>query len=231
MRRTVAFFIALGTCAAAVPARAQQVINFTVGEFAPRAENSRAPGDVLVENQGFLSFALPDFSGPAVGVEWLSGIGRYLELGVGISGYRETVPSVYRDFIASDRTEIAQDLRLQTTTTALSLRVVPFGRRAPIQPYVGGGLGLVRWHYTESGEFVDFGSPSRPIRSATFSAQGTEAAPLALVGIRFGGGRLTAGAEARYQHASGALDTDFAGPTIDLGGWTYAATVGLRFGR
>ena len=31
--------------------------------------------------------------------------------------------------------------------------------------------------------------------------------------------------------ADAALDDRFAGPRIDLGGWTYQATVGIRFGR
>lgn len=231
MRHTATVTFALLSCLCAAPAGAQQLVNITVGQFVPRSESSRTPGDVLVENRGFLSFGIPDFAGPSAGAEWIAGAGEHLEVGVGVTGYRQTVPSVYRDFIASDRTEIAQDLRLKTVTTAFTARFLPLGQHTAVQPYLGAGLGVVRWRYTESGDFVDFGVPARPIRSATFEAQGTEAAPVALVGIRFGAGRLSVGGEARYQQASADLDTRFAGSALDLGGWTYAATVGLRFGR
>jgi len=52
-----------------------------------------------------------------------------------------------------------------------------------------------------------------------------------LGGIRFGGQTLTAGGEIRYSAAKADLSSDFAGNKIDLGGWTYNFTMGVRFGR
>ena len=40
---------------------------------------------------------------------------------------------------------------------------------------------------------------------------------------------FSTGFEIRYQHAKGDLGSDFAAPKIDLGGWTYNFTAGVRF--
>jgi hypothetical protein len=62
-------------------------------------------------------------------------------------------------------------------------------------------------------------------------ASGTATGPVVLGGIRFGGETLSAGGEIRYHKAEGDLSSDFAGNRIDLGGWTYNFTMGVRFGR
>ena len=45
----------------------------------------------------------------------------------------------------------------------------------------------------------------------------------------FAGDAFSTGFEIRYQRGSGDLDSDFAAPKIDLGGWTYNFTAGYRF--
>ena len=62
-------------------------------------------------------------------------------------------------------------------------------------------------------------------------ASGTATGPVVLGGIRFGGETLTAGGEIRYSAAKADLSSDFAANKIDLGGWTYNFTMGVRFGR
>jgi hypothetical protein len=199
----VLVFAAILTCAR--PAHAQQTVN-----------------------QSFLAFDPDEFGGASIGGEWLVALGRFFEAGAGVSYTGQTVPSVYRDFIDSDGTEIDQDLELRIVPIAFTVRYVPFGQSTPLQPYVGGGLGVINWRYRESGEFVDFGA-GRVIFEDTFEGTGTSTGPIFVGGVRFAGRRLTAGGEIRYQHAEGDLPDDFAGSKIDLGGWTYTATVGLRF--
>ena len=58
---------------------------------------------------------------------------------------------------------------------------------------------------------------------------GFDAGPIVLGGIRFAGDAFSTGFEIRYQRGSGDLDSDFAAPKIDLGGWTYNFTAGYRF--
>ena len=220
--------VVLGT---AHPAFAQQTLNFSFGYFTVRGEDARIDDDVLNENRNFLAFDVSDFNGPAVGVEWLVPLGNYFEAGAGFGFSRRTVPSVYSDFVDSDGSEIEQDLRLRIVPVAFTVRALPFGQTSPVQPYFGAGLGIFNWRYSESGEFID---PQRIIFREQFVASGSERGAIALGGIRFASDSLSAGFEARYQSAAADLGTRFSSsdllePRIDLGGWTYQATVGIRF--
>lgn len=224
-------------CGGAQPALAQQTLNFNFGYFSVRGEDARVDRDgerdrdVLLANREFLTFEIDEFSGGTAGVEWLIPLGNYVEAGAGVGYYRRTVPSVYTDFQANNGTEIAQDLRLRIIPTALTFRVLPLGQSSAFQPYVGAGLGIYNWRYSETGDFIDFGSVNQRVIRGSFVASGTETAPMALAGIRFAGDSLSVGGEVRYQKAEGELGEDFAADTIDLGGWIYQLTVGLRFGR
>jgi outer membrane protein W len=220
--------------ATAQPAAAQQTLNFSLGYFTVRGEDARVDGDVLTENRSLLAFDVKDFNGASVGGEWLVPLGEYFEGGAGIAFSRRTVPSVYQDFLDSDGSEIEQDLRLRIVPIAFTFRVLPLGQSSGIQPYFGAGLGIFSWRYSESGEFVDFGTQPSTIFRDRFVASGSETGPVALGGIRFAGDTLSAGVEVRYHSADAALGSEFAlvadEPRIDLGGWTYQFTIGFRFG-
>lgn len=218
-------------CAALLPASAaaQQTLNFTVGGFAPRGFDARVAGDTLVENRDLLVFDMSDFAGGSVGAEWLVPIGEYFEVGAGLGFYRRTVPTVYEDFVDDDGTEIDQDLRLRIVPLTATVRVLPLGQSRGVQPYFGAGVGVLNWRYSESGEFVDFNDGS--IFRESYVADGNEPATVAFGGIRFAADSFSAGGEIRYQAAEADLDDRFLGSKIDLGGWTYSFTFGLRFGR
>jgi hypothetical protein len=222
----VLVFAAILMCAR--PAHAQQTVNFTLGYFVPLKDDARTHDDVININRSFLAFDPDDFGGASIGGEWLVALGRFFEAGAGVSYTGQTVSSVYRDFIDSDGTEIDQDLELRIVPIAFTVRYVPFGQSTPVQPYIGGGLGIFNWHYRETGEFVDFGA-GREIFEDTFEDSASSTGAIVVGGVRFAGPRLSAGGEIRYQHATGDLSRDFAGSKIDLGGWTYNFTVGLRF--
>jgi hypothetical protein len=211
------------------PARAQQqTFNFTIGAFAPFGEDARAVDDVLVANRTFLFFDIDEFKGPTVGAEWLVPVGDFFEVGAGASFSRRTVPSVYLDFVDDQGFEIEQETRLRLAPIAFTARVVPLGQSRPVQPYVGAGLALVNYRYSEFGDFIDFGAGLEVFRD-TFTATGTQPGGLILGGLRFAGESASAGFEVRYQKAQADLDDQFAAPVLDLGGWTYNFTVGARF--
>jgi len=231
MRQTCIFTVlvsAFMVVAWAPAAHAQQTLNLTVGAFAPLGEDARTRGDVINENRQFLAFRVDDFRGPTVGGEWLVPLGQFLEGGAGVSFSRRTVPSVYQDYVDSDGTEIEQDLRLRLVPVSFTLRLIPFGQSSPVQPYFGAGVGIINWRYSETGEFIDFGN-NREIFRASYVASGSDAGPVVLGGLRFAGDTASAGFEIRYQEAKGTLSSDFAGPRLDLGGWTYNFTLGARF--
>lgn len=229
-RNGILALAALLGCTAAAQAQdnGKQTVNFTLGYFTPFGLDSRDDDDVLVANRTFLLFDVDDFNGASVGGEWLFPLMRHVEGGIGISYSKQTVPSIYEDFVDPNGTEIDQDLSLRIVPLAFTLRLIPVDPRSPVQPYVGAGIGIFNWRYTEIGEFIDFGA-GREIFDGRFVKSGSDAGAVILGGIRFAGDTASGGFEIKYQKASGDLDDDFAAPKIDLGGWTYNFTAGVRF--
>lgn len=230
MRRLSILLSALGFALLLTPskAHAQQSINFYLGGFVPLSEDARDFDDVLLGNLDYLAFYLPDFNGGTVGAEYLVGVGEFLDAGLGIGFYRQSVPSVYADLVNSNGSEIEQDLRLRIAPVSATFRLLPFGRSAPIQPYIGAGVGIFAWRYSEAGDFVD--PVDGTIFRDRFIGSGTAVGPVILGGIRFPVGLVDIGGEVRYQQATGDLPADqFFSSKIDLGGWTYAATFNVRF--
>ena len=230
--------VLMGLLAAAPPAYAQdQGFSVSLGYFAPRGENGRVDGDVLNANRCIdtpflcepLLFDVGDFGGFTIGGEYLFGIGRYLEAGVGVGFYQRTVPSIYEFVTRPDDTEIDQDLKLRIVPFTATLKFVPTGRDASFQPYLGAGIAALRWTYSETGEFVD--PDDSTIFRDTFSADGTEVAPVFFGGVRAPVGASTMiGGEVRYQRADAELPAeDFLGDRIDLGGLTFQANLTWRF--
>jgi hypothetical protein len=226
----VLLFVCATVAVAPTTASAQQTINFSLGMFTPRGEDARVAGDVLNANRNFLSFEIGDFKSASIGAEWLVPLGEYFEGGAGIGFSRRTVGSVYTDFTEDNGAEVAQDLRLRLVPIAFTVRALPLGQRNALQPYLGVGLGVINWRYSESGDFIDFNNNLEIFRGS-FVESGTSTGPIVLGGIRFGGETLSVGGEIRYHTAEGDLGSDFAGNKIDLGGWTYNFTICVRFGR
>ncbi len=231
-KRLILLLLLAGMVVALAPATAaaQQTVNFSLGVFAPRGEDARVAGDVLNADRTFLFFDFSDFKSASIGAEWLVPFNEFFEGGAGIGFTRRTVPTVYSDFTDLDGVEIEQDLRLRTVPFTFTVRALPLGQSNPFQPYIGAGLAVINWRYAESGDFIDFNN-NREVFRASYVASGTATGPVILGGIRFGGQTLTAGGEIRYHSANANLNSDFAGSKIDLGGWTYNFTLGVRFGR
>ena len=187
-----------------------------------------ASNDVLVRNLDFLAFKIGDFTGGTFGGEYLVGLGHWFDAGLGVGVYQRTVPSVYRSQVNANGSEIEQDLKLRIVPFTATVRFLPLGH-APVQPYVGAGVGLLRWRYSESGEFVDAADGS--IFRDTFVGSGTATAPVVLGGVRFNTRSWGVGGELRYQGGIGELPVSeqFSAGKIDLGGWTYVATFSINF--
>jgi opacity protein-like surface antigen len=212
-------------------ADARNMVGFNLGYFALRGEDSRVDEDVLLADLPSLLFEVGDFNSANFGGEWLYGVTDYIEAGVGVGFYQKTVPSVYREFVDEDGTEIEQDLKLRVVPITATVRFLPIGRGAAVEPYVGGGIGIFNWRYSETGEFVDFSDNT--IFQSRYTANGNAVGPVVLGGIRAPIGDVwTIGGEIRWQRAEG--DTDSAesqllADKIDLGGWTTNFTVHFRF--
>jgi hypothetical protein len=228
-RHALCGLLACAAVLGATPAaRAQQTVNFSIGYLTPKGEDARVDGDVLVDNRNFLVFDMDDFNGGTFGGEWLVGFAEYFEAGAGVAFYRRTVPSVYADYVDSDGTEIDQELKLRMIPIDFTARVLPFGQSRSFQPYFGAGLSIVNWRYSETGEFV---ADDLSIFRNSFVDDGNAVGPVVLGGVRFASDTFTVGGEIRYHAADADLSTDFFSPKIDLGGWRYQGTIGIRFGR
>ncbi|MEI6668270.1 MAG: OmpW family outer membrane protein [Acidobacteriota bacterium] len=213
---------------AARPAPAQQSISVQFGAFAPRSQDARAAGDVLVTDRQYLLFNLSDLKGLSGGGEWLIGAGDHLEFGLGVSYFQRALPSVYEAWVNADGSDIAQDLKLRVIPVMATVKYLPFGAQAAFQPYVGVGLAVYLWHYSETGQFVDFKDNS--IYRAAYVSTGTAVGPVATFGVRARMSRQAdAGVEVRAQWGQGALSNDFLSNKIDLGGVSLLATIRIRF--
>ena len=215
------------TAGVARPVSAQQTLTLQIGAFIPKGEDARVAGDVLTINRQYLLFDIGDFSGFLVSGDWALALGEYLEAGAGFGFYQETVPAVYAEWINEDGSEIVQDLKLRIMPATAVVKILPLGSRRAFQPYVGAGLGIYFWRYSESGEFL--GTDGSIFRDS-YVQSGTSVGPVAVFGLR---GRVSQsaiiGMEGRYQWGEGQLSQDFLGEKIDLGGFSILATFGYRF--
>jgi hypothetical protein len=221
--------------ALAAPAAAQQLFSVNVGYFTLRGESGRVAGDTLVENifadpPFALDYRVSDFNGATFGAEWLFPVGDFLEGGVGVNYYQHTVHSRYADLIDNTNgNDILQDLKLRMVPISATLRFLPMGRRATVQPYVGAGVVIIPWSYSEAGQFAD---PSYSIFTWEYKDSGTSVGPVIFGGVRVPVSRaIMMGGEIRWQHADASLDPNvgFAGSRLDLGGITYQANVVFKF--
>jgi hypothetical protein len=227
--------LGLGLAVAAAvpsPAAAQQSFSFFIGGFSPRSLDARETSDVLYNDlfngDYSLDFEVDDFGGPTVGGEWLAALGDRFEAGVGVGYYSRTVESEYAFLEEEDFTLIEQDLKLRVVPVSATIRFLPFGRESAVQPYLGAGVGIFSWRYSEVGEFVDTFDDS--VYLDRYVGSGTTAGPVIIGGLRFPLGSWDIGGELRYQRAEGDLPEDeFLGETIDLGGMNYLLTFNVRF--
>ena len=229
-----ALLLLVGLCAA--PASAQQTLSLNAGWLTLRGAADRVAGDTIVENlihtsptDYALSYRVSDFDNTTFGADWLFPIGEYLEGGVGVSYYAKTVPSFYLALTDESGGDIRQNERLREVPVNASLRFLPFGRRFPVRPYIGLGVSVIPWRYSEVGNFVD---TSNNIYTADYHDSGVAVGWTLMAGVRVPVTRaFSIGGEVRYLDANAPLDptVGFLGDRIDLGGVSYLATFNIRF--
>lgn len=223
-------FLCMAVAASARPALAQHTLNVSFGHFMMRSEGRIATDILLIERHDLL-FEVGDFNGATIGGEWLVPVGNMLEAGAGVSFTRNTVSTVHTRVRNRDGSEIPRVLSLRQLPFAFTVRVLPLGQSYRVQPYAGGGIAVVKWRYSESGDFVD--GNGNIFRNEEHAAVGGAIGPLVLFGLRVSGETLTFGAEGRYHSARGSFGPVFGkvrDPDIGLSGWSMQATAGVRLG-
>ena len=228
------------------PASAQVVhsVNFGGGLFSPRGLDGRVDGDVLVRNyfgeelsgarglSAALAFEIKDFRSGSLFGEWNVGFGDHVEVGAGVGFYGRSVPTVYLDLVDERDREIEQTLRLRVVPITAVVRFLPFGDAGTVQPYVGAGIGLLNYRYSEVGRFVD--SETLDIFEDRFTARGVAPGAVFLGGLRLplGGDVYGMSLEGRYLVGSGdtgGFDEGFLDEKIDLSGFLFNVGFHVRF--
>jgi hypothetical protein len=234
MRRLMTLVVA-AVVAAPLTASAQQSVSLSLGGFSPRAEDGRDDNDVLVNDRDFLAFNVRDLNGFTIGGEYLIGLNDKFDAGLGIGFYQRSTAAVDRfSEFQGTGDPIVADLKLRVVPMSATFRFLPLGHH-DVQPYIGAGVGVFAYRYSETGDFVS--SDNVTIIHGNFVGSGTAAGPVVLGGLRVPIGSVGVGGELRWQSALGKLPSDqgFATrapgltPQIDLGGWTYAFTINFRF--
>jgi hypothetical protein len=233
MRRLMTLIVA-ALFAAPLTASAQQSLSVALGGFSPRAEDGRDPNDVLVNDRDFLAFNVQDLNGFSIAGEYLIAIGDKFDAGAGIGFYQRSTSAVDRfSEFQGTGDPIVADLKLRVVPISATFRFLPLGHH-DVQPYVGAGVGIFPYRYSETGDFVS--SDNVTIIRGNFVGTGTATGPVILGGLRVPIGSVGIGGELKYQWAVGDLPRDqgFAtGPAgtsrIDLGGLTYSFTINFRF--
>lgn len=230
----IAGFISVGS------ASAQQSVNFFVGGFVPTPTDARGDitngrsNDIIVRDRDFLTYDPNRFKGVTFGGEYLAPLGDFFEAGASLGYYQHSVPAADTRFVAPNGSNVVADLKLRIVPFNATFRFLPIGRhKYGVEPYIGGGIGVFGWRYSESGQFVD--PADRSIFNATFAASGTATGPVVLGGVRFPLGMAVPGFEIKWQKAkTDSLPTgpgaDFPPNTlVDLGGMNYLFTFAIRF--
>ena len=234
--RRILMFAVLSVVAAPMTASAQQSFNLSLGGFSPRAEDARDVNDVLRNDRSFLAFNVADLNGFTIGGEYLIGLGDKFDAAAGLGFYQRSTRAADRfSEFQGTGDPILADLKLRVVPITATFRFLPLGHNDGVQPYIGAGVGIFAYRYSESGDFV--ASDNVTIIHGNFSGSGTAAGPVILGGVRIPIGSVGVGGELRYQSAIGNLPTDQGFPTatpnatprIDLGGWTYSFTLNFRF--
>lgn len=212
-------------------ASAQLSADVYLGAFVPHSLGSRDVNDVLLQDSSFLDFDMGSFTGFTFGGDFLVALGDKFDAGFGLGYYQRSVVAAdsFSEFEDSGAPILAT-LQLRIVPFDATVRWLPLGHNHGVQPYVGGGVGVFAWHYSENGDFV--ANDNVTIIHGNFAGSGSAVGPVILGGVHVPVSRnLGIGGEIRYQAATGDLPSDqgFAGSTIDLGGFNYLFTMNFKF--
>jgi hypothetical protein len=221
-----------------VPRRTpQNMFQFRLGGFFPSGG-----GDFWRESEQVFTLDTSDFQGFIFGMSYVADLNNYIDLGVNVDFYGQTVTSSYRAWADQNGIPFLHDSELTEVPLTVDVRFLPIGRFAergkrgqykvarPV-PYLGLGIGMNFWEYEETGDFLDFTyEPPVPFL-ASFHDDGVAFEWHALAGVEIPlspfGSLLF---EGRYSWCKATLSQDFSGlGDIDLGGGSIYGGFGFRF--
>ena len=180
-----------------------------------------------------------DFSGGLFGAEVAYRASERLDLALAFSNSSTRTRSEFRDWIGEDDLPIEQETTFIRRPFTVSARYFFSDRGRAVSrfawipnrmtPYLGGGVGVMWYEFTQDGDFVDF--QDLAIFTTRFNSDGTSLMGHVLGGLELSvSPRIVANLEGRYEFASAEMSQDFVGfDDIDLSGFQVSVGLGLRF--
>lgn len=192
-----------------------------LGAFQPEGDS-----EYWVEKEeDFTGASVDDFENASFGLDYLLPLSSRLSVMFSGSVFEGDTTNAYRDFEDNFGDRIRHDTTLSIASGTIGLLLHLTGPDTAIQPYIGGGGGGYAWELEESGDFIDFRSPSRPVFSADLISDGIAFGYYWLAGLEAPiTPRLSIFAEGRWTRVDDDLSDDLENlGTLDLGGREFAA--------
>lgn len=205
-----------------------------------RAGYSRADAgsDVFDDVTSNLTINRRDFSSLTVGGDLAFHVAERVDLVLSGGYSRSNHKSEFRNFVDNNDLPIEQTTTFERLPVAANVRLDlsrpgrTIGSLAwipnRIVPYVGAGIGAMRYRFKQDGDFVNF--TTNAVFSSVYDSEGWTLLGQAMAGVDYNfSPRLGLSLDARYMHAKGELDPVlYKGyEKLDLSGTT--ATIGLSF--
>jgi hypothetical protein len=180
-----------------------------------------------------------DFDAPYLGGEFAFQLSEQWDAAISAGWSESHGRSEYRQWVDQDELPIEQETTFQTVSASVGVRYYfsergrSIGRFAwvpsRLNPFVGAGVGVVSYEFTQSGDFVDF--ETLDIVFDSLSSSGSGAAAYASAGADLSiGKQLYLTGEARYTLAGGELSDSYAAyDWIDLSGLRVTAGISVRW--
>jgi len=200
------------------------------GTFSLRAGYSRANAgsDLFTLQRQQLTIGPRGFDALSLGADLGFNVSRRLEVGVSLDGTTRSDASEYRNWLDNNNQPIKQTTSLSTVGLSANLKYSFHDRGRTISnfawipshyvPYVGVGAGVIRYDFTQKGDFIDF--QTKAVNSDELNAANWGAMAQLFTGLSYTlGPRYSLLTEARYTLSSASLNKDYSDlGRIDLSG-------------
>jgi len=226
------------------------IVTFKVGYFFPRANS-----DLWQLEFDQMTFEKSDFQATVFCFSYEYFLSNQISLTLSMDGYSRKKVGNYVDYVGDivedqiyafdygQGSAISHVFTVSITPLQAGVKLTPFGRRASIIPYIGGGVGVYIWTVRLQGDSIDFSNPQEfydqdieevvigyPVYPADIRVESKFTVGFhGMVGIMVPvANRISIEGEFKFNYASGNLDPHFQGfENFDLSG--YQATIGINY--
>jgi opacity protein-like surface antigen len=204
----------------------QQSVRLRLGLFTPEGDSD------FFDDTAFDFTGEPkEFEDAVAGIDYVFDVQRNVGLMLSADYFEGQQDQSYRNFEDNHGNRISHTTTLEVTPITAGLVVKLAPEHSPVVPYVGAGGGIYAWRYEESGDFIDFNSPSRSVFSDTLEDTGAALGYYVMAGLDVPvSPYFSIFAEGRWDRADDELGGDFEElGTLDLSGRRVMGGIAWHF--